>query len=538
MTATASTPSLGAFQRDGFLGPVRLFSAVECRQIAAYLARTDLPAAAEWGKGRAVHERYLHDLATRPELLSLVTPILGRDVILWGASAVKRGPGDIHPWHSDIESSAPDGRFVTAWIGIENTSRESALQVISRSHLLGKTVQEARLERGLKREEATPEAMIESVRARYPEAEFVQADMTDGDALLFDGRLWHGSDNTRQEGQRVALLFQYAAAECPVRIPDLTQLDWPFRLKESPLPPVIQVSGTERPGPNRVVPAPAASARDLPMLVTAVHRIELPVAHPAKPWEAFPAFRGATRTLADMSCHASVLVPGHSPHPPHAHQEEEILIPLHGEVELLIAKGANDPAPRVERVAPGSFVYYPAGQHHTIRNPGTSPVGYLMFKWHTRGKGPGTPLATTLVHHGTLTPPTGAPAFWTQPLLDGPTALLGKLHSHLTVLAPGGTYESHTDPYDVAFVVLSGTIETIGATAGPNSVLYCAAGEPHGMRNPGTEPARYLVFEFHRPPVAGEVPPRPFLVRAGKRLLRPIWRRAKPMLPRAIRERW
>ena len=537
MTAASSAPAIGAFQRDGYLGPVRLFDAAECRRIAAYLARTDLPAP-EWGKGRAASEPFLHELATRPELLSLVTSILGDDVILWGASAVMRGPGDVHPWHSDIESSAPDGRFVTAWIGIEHTSRESALQVISQSHLLGKTVQEARLERGLEREEATPEAMLESARTRFPEAELVQADMTNGDAILFDGRLWHGSDNTRQEGQRVALLFQYAAAECAVRIPDLSQLDWPFKMKESPLPPVVEVSGSASAGPNRVVPAPVRGPKHLPMLVTAVHEVVLPLESPSKDWEAFPGFRGATRTLSEMSCHASVLVPGHSPHPPHAHQEEEILIPLHGEVELVIAKAPTDKSPRIERLMPGSFIYYPAGQHHTIRNPGTAPVGYLMFKWHAGGKGSPQQLGTTIVHHAGLEPPADAPAFWTRPLLDGPTALLGKLHSHLTVLAPGGTYESHVDAYDVAFVVLSGTIETIGATAGPSSVLYCAAGEPHGMRNPGAEPARYLVFEFHRPARLEALPPRPMFVRAGKRLLRPVWRRIKPMLPRTIRERW
>lgn len=537
MTATASTPGTGAFERDGYFGPIRLFDETECRRIAAYLARTDLPAPADWGKGRAVHEPLLYALATRPELLSRVTSILGEDVILWGASAVVRGPGDIHPWHSDIESSDPEGRFVTAWIGIENTSRESALQVISQSHLLGRTVQQARLERGLRREEATPETMLESVRARYPEADLIQADMTNGDALLFDGRLWHGSDNTRREGRRVALLFQYAAAECAVRIPDLSQLDWPFKLKESPLPPVIEVAGSAVRSPNRVVPAPAPDPRELPMLVTAVHEVVLPLENPAQEWQAFPGFRGATRTLAEMSCHASVLVPGHSPHPPHAHQEEEILIPLHGEVELVIARSPTDRAPRVERVAPGSFVYYPGGQYHTIRNGGSSPAGYLMFKWRTGSKRNGGELGTTLVHHAELEPPANAPGFWTAPLLEGRTAQLGKLHSHLTVLAPGATYEAHADPYDVAFVVLSGTIETIGSTAGPGTVLYCAAGELHGMRNPGGEPARYLVFEFH-PPARGAESAPPLVVRAAKRLLRPAWRRVKPFLPRAIRERW
>ena len=30
--------------------------------------------------------------------------------------------------------------------------------------------------------------------------------MNDGDAIFFDGRLWHGSWNTRVDGTRVALL--------------------------------------------------------------------------------------------------------------------------------------------------------------------------------------------------------------------------------------------------------------------------------------------------------------------------------------------
>jgi hypothetical protein len=40
-------------------------------------------------------------------------------------------------------------------------------------------------------------------------------------------------------------------------------------------------------------------------------------------------------------------------------------------------------------------------------------------------------------------------------------------------------------------------VETLGEEAGPNSVVFYAAGEKHGMRNVGDVPARYLVFEFH-----------------------------------------
>jgi hypothetical protein len=45
--------------------------------------------------------------------------------------------------------------------------------------------------------------------------------------------------------------------------------------------------------------------------------------------------------------------------------------------------------------------------------------------------------------------------------------------------------------------VLEGTLETLGTKVGQDSVIFYAAGEPHGMRNVGDVPAVYLVFEFH-----------------------------------------
>ncbi len=530
---------VAAFARDGFLGPVRLFTPGECRRIAGYLHWGDQPTPPDWEKGRAVRERFIFELATRPALISAVSAVLGEDVVLWGASSVLRAPGVSHPWHTDIESGAPEGGFVTAWVGVEHTTRESAPQLITRTHRLGLTVQEARLEQGLQRDQATAEVLLDAARERDPAAALVQPDMTNGDGILFDGRLWHGSFNGRKRGRRLALLLQYARATSVVRIPDFGQLDWPFRFRAAPRPAVIVVLGSAPREPNRVVPPPAPPTNPSPgcqMVTTAIHPIVLPVDNPAKDWQTFPAFHGPTATLVDMSCHASVLVPGHAPHPPHAHEEEELLIPLGGAVELVIAAEEHDQSPRLERLEPGSIVYYPVGQYHTIHSVGPSAAAYLMFKWRARATAHAAGdrvLETTVWRDIDDAVDDGSTPVRMRRLFEGPTTYLAKLHAHVTTLQPGAGYAPHVDAYDVAILTLSGSVETLGERVEPNSVVYYAAGELHGMRNVGNRVARYLVFEFHAPglpAIAGKPHYRRQAARAirvGKRLARAVWRRVR-----------
>lgn len=492
-----------AFREDGFLAPVSLFTQAQCQLVLNHIRDGHPPDPYKWTKGQAVSDRLIFDFATRSGLLAKLRLLLGNDVVLWGANWLMRKPKQVHPWHSDIECSSPEGGFVSVWIGIENTSRESALQLIRSSHRIGKTIQEVAHTRGFRRGQADAATVLKWAQETIGEAEFVQPEMRDGDALFFDGRLWHGSENTRAKGTRIALLFQYAVAGKPVRMPDYDRLDeWPFRYQHTRVP-ILPVSGN-RASNNATVPL----WNDVAALGAQFHPIEVVrnTAH-LPSWKPHPLFEGETSNLSRMSVHYSVLAPGHSPHPPHAHSEEEILVVIDGEAELTIGRDRNKSEPRRERLQRGAFVYYPAFQYHTIHNASDRPVTYLMFKWVGQPHEVEEP-QKTLVLNGIQSEPVTGGSFSTKLLFEGPTNYLAKLHAHITELQPNGGYGAHTDSHDVAMVTLSGTILPAGRRVAENSVIYFPAGEIHGMENPGPASARYLVFEFHGGPRGedGEMP--------------------------------
>jgi mannose-6-phosphate isomerase-like protein (cupin superfamily) len=215
-------------------------------------------------------------------------------------------------------------------------------------------------------------------------------------------------------------------------------------------------------------------------------------------WRPYSFFHGYTANVEAMESHLSVLSAGHSPHRPHAHVEEELLVVLDGVAEILITDDDRSEG-RVEVLGPGSFVYHPAYRHHTIRNRTDAPITYVMFKWQSCPLEVEAPLPSHVFHRDHPSAPAGSDPFFVRVVLEGPTAYLTKLHAHQTALQPGCGYAAHVDEHDVAIIVVSGKIRTAGKEVGPRGVVFFPAGERHGMHNPGPETAHYLVFEFHAP---------------------------------------
>jgi quercetin dioxygenase-like cupin family protein len=251
---------------------------------------------------------------------------------------------------------------------------------------------------------------------------------------------------------------------------------------------------------NRLFPTSVATgSKPSPSLTSQVYPLRIPLP-PAETngWKPCPIFNGITPGIQNLSCHASVLNKDYSPHLPHTHEEEEILLLLWGEVDLVLPDRKEPNVNQRIRLKPGEFVYYPAHFAHTLQTTSETSANYLMFKWRGDRTKNESPLA--FVHFNLFDSINASEikdGFCPRLLFEGLTVYLRKLHSHTSTLAPGAGYDRHIDDYDVAIIVLEGEVETLGKRVGPHSVIFYRAGEPHGMRNLGESIAKYVVFEFH-----------------------------------------
>jgi len=217
-------------------------------------------------------------------------------------------------------------------------------------------------------------------------------------------------------------------------------------------------------------------------------------------WKIHHIIRGPTASMKKFSSHVSVLGPGKIPHAPHAHEEEEVLILLSGEADIMTLDNGSLIA-ATERIIPGSIVYHAAHQKHTIQCVSPGPATYLIFKWTGAADLKSDTRLRTSVFRSAYN--CNVPAIQSDRqiahtvVFDSPTLYLRKLRCHISTLKPGASYPPHSDAYDVAILTLSGTVETLARQVGPCSIIFYAAGEPHGMKNADSAPARYIVIEFH-----------------------------------------
>ncbi|MBI3697675.1 MAG: cupin domain-containing protein [Acidobacteria bacterium] len=87
-------------------------------------------------------------------------------------------------------------------------------------------------------------------------------------------------------------------------------------------------------------------------------------------------FDGPTDQLKALTAGSLELKPGMTPHAPHQHPEEEIMLITAGEGEISLDG-------KITRVGPGSMMYCAAGRMHGVVNTGKAPMTFFYYKWRS-----------------------------------------------------------------------------------------------------------------------------------------------------------
>ena len=88
--------------------------------------------------------------------------------------------------------------------------------------------------------------------------------------------------------------------------------------------------------------------------------------------------RAPTPTLDELEIHISTLEPGKSPHAPHQHQHEELLIVKEGTLETF-QSGVK------RRVGAGGIIFQASNELHNVTNVGQVPATYYVIGWTVPG---------------------------------------------------------------------------------------------------------------------------------------------------------
>ena len=88
--------------------------------------------------------------------------------------------------------------------------------------------------------------------------------------------------------------------------------------------------------------------------------------------------RTPTPTLDELEIHISTLAPGKSPHAPHQHEHEELLIVKEGTLETFQSGTTR-------RVGPGGIIFQASNELHNVTNVGSSPATYFVIGWTIQG---------------------------------------------------------------------------------------------------------------------------------------------------------
>lgn len=148
------------------------------------------------------HDQRLHRMAHAPQVIQVMERLLGGPVSVFADQALLKPPGigREKPWHQDLAyfDLRPGAPVVGLWIALDATDvANGCMHLVANSHRQGGVVHFNRRD-------------FQICDTELAEARVTAVPLQSGDALVFDGLLWHRTPRNDSDRRRWALQFHYA----------------------------------------------------------------------------------------------------------------------------------------------------------------------------------------------------------------------------------------------------------------------------------------------------------------------------------------
>jgi len=208
--AGLSQEAVRQYQREGFVSPIRVMSAVEAggyrRKLEEIEASGRLPAGALRTKCHLLLT-WIDEIVRHPGVLDAVESIVGPDILVWGTSFFIKEPHNksFVSWHQDLTYwGLEPADIVTAWIALsESTSENGAMRVIPATHTMEVVphndtfASDNLLSRG------------QEISVEVDESNAVALALQPGEMSLHHVKLIHGSEPNPSPKRRIGLAVRY-----------------------------------------------------------------------------------------------------------------------------------------------------------------------------------------------------------------------------------------------------------------------------------------------------------------------------------------
>lgn len=203
-----------AFNRDGYVTKIEIFSEEEIAGIRQYFDELLAKTLAEGGNSYSIstaHLRYgrVYDILTDPRIVTRIKDLIGEDVIAWGSHFFCKMPGDGKrvSWHQDSSYwPLTPSMAVTAWLAIDDASVENAcMRFIPGTHKLG------HLTYALS-ENDEANVLNQTVLGAETLGQPVDVELKSGQISIHSDLLLHGSEPNQSSKRRCGLTLRYCPA--------------------------------------------------------------------------------------------------------------------------------------------------------------------------------------------------------------------------------------------------------------------------------------------------------------------------------------